>query len=169
MAKDWWYYPEIYFSLYTTYKTKTRKYNLGLSLYLSKKCKCRFLCCLRINELTGSRVRALGGNYALKGGKMDHILMISICCLTGQNPEKDYEVMEFHRVQRSCYRWLDEIIYKTEMKVWAVLGRLQRKTAPNSHNYKTFWGGFFQLFVDKKINQNFSKNVLASVLKSYII
>ena len=66
---------------------------------MSKKCKCRFLCCLRINELTGSRVRVLGGNYAFKGGKMDHILMIFICCLTGQNPEKGYEVMKFHRVQ----------------------------------------------------------------------
>ena len=63
--------------------------------------------------------------------------------------------------QRSYQRWLDKIIYKTEMKFglfWAV-GTAEKKT-PNCHKYATFWGGFFNFLWAKKI-KNIFRNILA--------
>ena len=45
--------------------------------------------------------------------------------------------------QRSYQRWLDNRIYKTEMKFWAVLGsQAAEKKIPNCHMYAPLWGGF---------------------------
>ena len=47
------------------------------------------------------------------------------------------------------------VIYKTEMKLWAVLGcfgqsGLERKKTPNCHKYATFWSVFFNFLWAKK-------------------
>ena len=68
-------------------------------------------------------------------------------------------------------RWLNKIIYKTEMKFWAVLGRqggCREKKTPDCHKYATFWGAF-SIFCGQKNFLNFYKNIFASALKSYII
>ena len=55
------------------------------------------------------------------------------------------------------------------MKSWAVLGSqgCREKKPPICHKYATFWDGFFNFLWAKKLN--LSKNIVASVLKSYII
>ena len=72
-----------------------------------------------------------------------------VACLT-------HKVRAIHMsgTQRSYQRWLDKIIYKTEMKFWAVLGNLGCREK-NRDMYATFWGVF----------STFKKYILASALK----
>ena len=63
------------------------------------------------------------------------------------------------RNHRSYQRWLDKIVYKTEMKFWAVLGRQdceEKKKIPNCHKYAAFWAVFF-IFLWAKENLKFFK------------
>ena len=64
----------------------------------------------------------------------------------------------FYMYQRSYQRWLDKVIYKTEMKFWAVLGSqgCREKNTPNCYKYATFWGGFF-IFLWAKKSLEFKK------------
>ena len=64
--------------------------------------------------------------------------------------------------QRSYQRWLDERIYKTEIKFWAVLGSrgCREKKPPNCHKYATFGGGVFNFFCTKR-------NRFRKILKIY--
>ena len=53
--------------------------------------------------------------------------------------------------QRSYQRWLDKRIYKTEMKLWSVLGSrgCREKNLPTAISMQLL-GVVFQLFVGKK-------------------
>ena len=62
--------------------------------------------------------------------------------------------------QRFYQRWLAKRIYKTEIKFWPLgcfgqSGLKRKKTPPNCHKYASFWGGFFNFFLDKKKSNSF--------------
>ena len=93
----------------------------------------------------------LRSEFELNRTKETAYILIREITFIGWNEKSNSQSPELSLVaycQRSYQRWLDKRIYKTEIKVWAVLGS---GGTPNCHKYKTFWGDFFNFLWAKKI------------------